>query len=240
MVGSDDPVTDYYAERYREWHFLSDTVGLVVLDEAGHFFLKYRAEELAEIVTDRAPVARWSAPPARPAGPAARCRLGRAPRAAGAAAVRRRRSQPSMGRFLGVTAGQLVSTTGSALTAFAVPIWLYTRTGSVADLGLLWALALICGVLTLPVAGAVVDRVNRRRVMIAASWPRAAVQPRWPLLLWTGHLEVWHIYLLLPLARWPARSSGSPTSRRSRSWCRSATSATPSASPSSATASARC
>ncbi len=51
IVGSADPVTDYYAERYLEWQFLSDTVGLVVLDEAGHFFLRYRAEELAQIVT---------------------------------------------------------------------------------------------------------------------------------------------------------------------------------------------
>ncbi len=51
VVGSEDPVTDYYTERYAEWQFLSDTLGLVVLDQAGHFFLKYRADELAEIVT---------------------------------------------------------------------------------------------------------------------------------------------------------------------------------------------
>ena len=51
MVGERDPATEYYQERYREWHFLTDTRRLVVLDEAGHFFLKYRADELAEIVT---------------------------------------------------------------------------------------------------------------------------------------------------------------------------------------------
>ena len=52
--------------------------------------------------------------------------------------------RPSMARFVGVAAGQLVSITGSALTEFAVPIWIYTRTGSLADFGLLWALALLC------------------------------------------------------------------------------------------------
>ncbi|MEE3922318.1 hypothetical protein V2I01_40650 [Micromonospora sp. BRA006-A] len=56
--------------------------------------------------------------------------------------------KPSMGRFMAVTTGQLISSTGSALTAFALPIWLFNRTGSVANLGLLWALALICGVLS--------------------------------------------------------------------------------------------
>ena len=48
-------------ERYREWHFLSPTAALVVLDEAGHFFLKYRAAELAAIVTTVH--RRWSVPP---------------------------------------------------------------------------------------------------------------------------------------------------------------------------------
>lgn len=51
VVGSQDPVTDYYTERYREWEFLTDSTALVVLDQAGHYFLRYRAEELAEIVT---------------------------------------------------------------------------------------------------------------------------------------------------------------------------------------------
>ncbi|MFD2352276.1 thioesterase II family protein [Nonomuraea ferruginea] len=34
VVGEQDPATDYYRERYREWHFLSETTALVVLDEA--------------------------------------------------------------------------------------------------------------------------------------------------------------------------------------------------------------
>ncbi|PTA47254.1 non-ribosomal peptide synthetase/MFS transporter [Micromonospora sp. RP3T] len=199
VVGSEDPVTDYYRERYAEWQFLSDTLGLVVLDQAGHFFLKYRAEELAEIVT--------RAHPAVVAGdltgldPAARgedagwavhdmLRVGeeRTP----ATTVK-----PSMGRFLAVTVGQLVSSTGSALTAFALPIWLFNRTGSVADLGLLWALALICGVLMLPVAGALVDRVSRRRIMMLASSVAGSIQLVLAALLWTDNLVLWHIYLLV-------------------------------------------
>ncbi|WP_422751932.1 non-ribosomal peptide synthetase/MFS transporter [Micromonospora sp. WMMD708] len=204
VVGSEDPVTDYHSERYAEWQFLSDTLGLVVLDQAGHFFLKYRAEELAEIVTQVHPAVR--AGDVTALGPAARgedagwvvadhLRVGAADRPAPAAV------KPSMARFVAVTAGQLVSTTGSALTAFALPIWLFTRTGSVADLGLLWALALICGVLMLPVAGALTDRVSRRRIMMIASCVSGSIQLVLAALLWTDNLALWHIYGLVALSQ---------------------------------------
>ncbi|MEW2444230.1 non-ribosomal peptide synthetase/MFS transporter [Micromonospora marina] len=202
VVGSEDPVTDYYRERYAEWQFLSDTLGLVVLDQAGHFFLKYRAEELAEIVTQVHPAVVAGdvgalTPQARgeDAGwvVADTLRVGedRKPTTT---------VKPSMGRFMAVTTGQLISSTGSALTAFALPIWLFNRTGSVANLGLLWALALICGVLMLPVAGALVDRVSRRRIMMAASCFAGSVQLVLAALLWTDNLVLWHIYMLVALS----------------------------------------
>ncbi|MFG1647435.1 amino acid adenylation domain-containing protein [Amycolatopsis sp. NPDC049252] len=197
VVGSEDPVTDYYAERYREWEFLTDKTALVVLDQAGHFFLRYRADELAEIITrvhpslddagdlhiaKRGEDAGWavhdthtSTVDEKPAVP------------------------PSMARFVTVTIGQLVSSTGSALTSFAVPIWLYTRTGSVTDLGLLWALALMCGVLILPVAGALVDRGDRRKIMIAVSAVAGLIQLALALLLVADNLQLWFIYVLIPL-----------------------------------------
>ncbi|MFC4061556.1 amino acid adenylation domain-containing protein [Planomonospora corallina] len=204
VVGSEDPVTDYHAERYREWEFLTGTTGLVVLDQAGHFFLKHRADELAEIVTgvhpamarrhadrygpaERGPDAPWALHDTHyPDGPG---------EAAGAPAV-----QPSNSRFLGVALGQLVSATGSALTNFAVPVWLFDRTGSVADLGLLWALTLICGVAVLPFAGPLIDRFDRRRVMAAASGAAGVLQLCLALLLWADRLDLWTIYVLLPLS----------------------------------------
>ncbi|WP_410613650.1 amino acid adenylation domain-containing protein [Amycolatopsis sp. lyj-109] len=197
VVGSEDPVTDYYAERYREWEFLTDRTALVVLDQAGHFFLRYRAEELAEIITRVHPAldepgdlhvsargedAGWAVHDTH------RAEVDDKP------AVK-----PSMARFVTVTVGQLVSSTGSALTSFAVPIWLYTKTGSVTDLGLLWALALLCGVLVLPVAGALVDRGDRRRIMIAASVIAGAIQLVLALLLTAGNLQLWFLYVLIPL-----------------------------------------
>jgi surfactin synthase thioesterase subunit/MFS family permease len=197
VVGSEDPVTDYYAERYREWEFLTDRTGLVVLDQAGHFFLRYRAEELAEILTRVYPAL----------DDPGDLHVSARGDDAGWAVHDTHRStaddkptvKPSMARFVTVTVGQLVSSTGSALTSFAVPIWLYTKTGSVTDLGLLWALALLCGVLVLPVAGALVDRGDRRRIMIAASAIAGVVQLALALLLTAGNLQLWFLYVLIPL-----------------------------------------
>ncbi|MEU8423479.1 amino acid adenylation domain-containing protein [Micromonospora sp. NPDC048835] len=204
VVGSEDPVTDYHVERYAEWQFLTDRLGLVVLDQAGHFFLKYRAQELAEIVTQ--------VHPALIAGDVGELTPQARGEDAGWAVAGTRGVdavvvpdkpvvRPSMARFVSVTVGQLVSTTGSALTAFALPIWLFTRTGSVTDLGLLWALALICGVLVLPVAGAITDRISRRTIMMIASCSAGSVQLVLAALLWTDNLALWHIYGLVALSQ---------------------------------------
>jgi surfactin synthase thioesterase subunit len=197
VVGSEDPVTDYYAERYREWEFLTDRTALVVLDQAGHFFLRYRADELAEIITRVHPALD---DPGELHVSARGEDAGWAVHDTHQAAVDDKPAvKPSLARFVTVTVGQLVSSTGSALTSFAVPIWLYTKTGSVTDLGLLWALALMCGVLILPVAGALVDRGDRRKIMIAASAIAGLIQLALALLLVADNLQLWFLYVLIPL-----------------------------------------
>ncbi|MBG0815686.1 non-ribosomal peptide synthetase/MFS transporter [Planomonospora sp. ID82291] len=241
IAGERDPATEYYQERYREWHFLSATSVLVVLEEAGHFFVRYRAGELAEIVTTAhlaaagpaaAPAEGPAGGPAAPAGgpvaPAGESVAGpalpregdggtwwlggvsrspgaarsaeaaEAPEAAEAAeAAQPPGPEPSMRRFLAVASGQLVSITGSALTEFAVPIWIYLTTGSVADFALFAVLGLVPGLLVAPLAGAVVDRVSRRKVMLCGDIAALCTQLALGVLLWTGNLQIWHIYPLL-------------------------------------------
>ncbi|MFI9771932.1 amino acid adenylation domain-containing protein [Streptomyces sp. NPDC052415] len=51
VVGERDDITLYHEERFREWHFVTNASALVVLDEAGHYFLSFRASELADIIT---------------------------------------------------------------------------------------------------------------------------------------------------------------------------------------------
>jgi MFS family permease len=198
VAGERDPATEFARERYREWHFLSGTAALVVLDEAGHFFLRYRAAELADIVTGTHRALDAPEPPGRQArGDDASWRLLDVSRSPTATTAVRTGPKPSMRRFLAVAAGQLVSITGSALTEFAVPLWIYLHTGSLGRFALFAICGLVPGMLVAPLAGAVVDRHDRRRVMLAGDAAAGATQLAFGLLLWTGHLHLWEIYPLL-------------------------------------------
>jgi amino acid adenylation domain-containing protein len=226
LAGTEDPATDFYAERFREWHFLAPSSAVVVLDEAGHFFLKYRAEEVAEIVTSvhvvmareqagplakegRGPGPTWwlhavshaeAAGDAEAGAGAVDRGLGR--EAAGRPVTGKRKAagnaaEPSMRRFLWIAAGQLVSATGSALTGFAVPLWVYLNTGSVTTFGLLAVVGLVPGLLVAPLAGAVTDRASRRKVMLAGDAAAGGCEAVFAALAWTGNLRVPEIYMLL-------------------------------------------
>jgi amino acid adenylation domain-containing protein len=199
VVGDRDPATEFYQERFREWGLLSPRVMGVVLDEAGHFYLKYRAAELAEILTvhhdgepdrhARTEASSWwrhdVAPPSEPVEP------GRVEAPAG--------PEPSMRRFGAVAAAQLVSILGSALTEFAVPVWIYTTTGSLVSFALLAVVGLVPGLLVAPLAGVLVDRYDRRRVMLWGGAAAGAVQLAFGVLLWTGTLQLGAVFALLAL-----------------------------------------
>ncbi|MFG2089020.1 amino acid adenylation domain-containing protein [Spirillospora sp. NPDC048824] len=205
LVGAQDGVTDMYQERYLEWRFLSGSVALVVLDEAGHYFVRYRAEETAEIVagTHDALAAGTTGALRREArGPAATwwledaddgARSGGGPgEPAGRAAP-----EPGLRRFLAVTSAQLAAVTGSAVTDFALPIWIYLTTGSLARFALFATLAIVPGVLAGPLAGAVVDRLSRRTVLLWSTGAAGTVQLCLGTLVWTGTLRIWHVYPLI-------------------------------------------
>ncbi len=199
IVGERDPATEYYEERYREWHFLTPVSALVVLKEAGHFFIRYRAEELAEIITATHPAVAGERPPPNPteADGATWWLYGIARAGDVPATAEDHGPEPSMGRFIAVASGQLVSIIGSALTEFAIPIWIYLTTGSVARFALFAVIALVPGLLVAPLAGAVVDRMDRRKVMLSADSSALTIQLVLGILLWTDQLQSWHIYPLL-------------------------------------------
>ncbi|GAA1548385.1 hypothetical protein GCM10009827_080840 [Dactylosporangium maewongense] len=185
VVGTRDPATEFYEERFREWHFLSDDSAVVVLREAGHFFLKYRAAEIAEIIDT--PMFGPSAPADGPDRTWYRHGVSHGREVATG-------PQPSLGRFAAVSAGQLASMFGSALTEFAIPVWIYLTTGSVAQFALFAVLGLVPGLITLPIAGALVDRHDRRRIVLAGDLAAGGVQAVLAALLWAGQLSVAALY----------------------------------------------
>ena len=65
-----------------------------------------------------------------------------------------------------VWSGQLVSLVGTNLTWFGLSIWVYLETGSVTQLSMMLLATSLPRILLSPVAGALVDRWDRRWVMI--------------------------------------------------------------------------
>ncbi|WP_066374227.1 non-ribosomal peptide synthetase/MFS transporter [Herbidospora mongoliensis] len=195
VVGERDPAMEFYQERFREWHVVAETTACVVLDEAAHYFVKYRADELATIVT------RTHAAIENGVAETLERRTGDEswwlqdvshdgkPVKAG--------PEPSMKRFAALSAGQLVSIIGSALTEFALPLWIYMTTGSLANFALFSVLALVPGMIVAPLAGTITDRFDRRKVILFGDVAAGGSQLVLGVLAWTGGLEIWHVYPLL-------------------------------------------
>ncbi len=93
--------------------------------------------------------------------------------------------------------GQLVSNLGSAMTAFGLGIWVFIETGSATQLALIVLAARLPMLLVSPFAGALIDRWDRRWAMILADSGAAVGTLATMLLLVTGRLEIWHLYVTL-------------------------------------------
>ena len=118
--------------------------------------------------------------------------------------------------FVGFTIvwfGQVISLMGSAMSGFALTIWAWQITGQATALALMGFFSFGPTVLFSPIAGALVDRWNKKLVMmisdLAAGLSTIAI-----LILYTsGHLQIWHMYVagafsgFFQAFQWPAYSS---------------------------------
>jgi MFS family permease len=102
--------------------------------------------------------------------------------------------------FLIIWLGELISIVGSGLTAFALGVWIYQQTGQATPFALVAFLNAVPQVLLSPVAGALVDRWDRRKVMILADTGSALLTAGVAGLLFIGNLQIWQIYLLALLS----------------------------------------
>src|SRR5216683_4987362 len=92
--------------------------------------------------------------------------------------------------------GQMVSTIGSEVSTLAFPLLILAQTGSPAQAGFAGALrAFPYLVFSLP-AGALIDRWNRKRVMILCDTGRALSLASIPVALAIGHLTIIQLYLV--------------------------------------------
>jgi DHA3 family macrolide efflux protein-like MFS transporter len=100
-----------------------------------------------------------------------------------------------MRTFLTIWIGQVASLIGSGMTAFALGLWIYEQTGEATPFVLIALFNSIPTFALSPIAGALVDRWNRRRVMLAVDSANALVTVALLLLFNSGALQVWHLYL---------------------------------------------
>jgi DHA3 family macrolide efflux protein-like MFS transporter len=112
--------------------------------------------------------------------------------------------------FLLICFGQLISLIGSGLTGFALGVWVYQQTGAVTQFALITLFTTLPGIVVSPVAGAIVDRWNRRHAMMLSDSVAGCCALVVALLLLSGRLDIWHIYLAMGVSsafvalHWPA------------------------------------
>ncbi|HET6444191.1 MAG TPA: MFS transporter [candidate division Zixibacteria bacterium] len=92
--------------------------------------------------------------------------------------------------------GQLVDTIGSSLTSLAASILIYRETGSAASVGLMLIATAAPSLFVGLFAGVIVDRYDRKRIMIAANLIRAVLVFLIPLLV---PLNTAWLYILVAL-----------------------------------------
>ncbi len=100
-----------------------------------------------------------------------------------------------MRTFLWVWFGQFVSVMGTGMTSFGLMIWAYQQTESATTLALLGTFNYIPYLIASPLAGVVVDRCDRRKVMLAADLLAGLVTAGLLGLYATGGLQIWHLYV---------------------------------------------
>ncbi|UCH58375.1 MAG: MFS transporter [Anaerolineales bacterium] len=99
--------------------------------------------------------------------------------------------------FFTIWSGQAFSLLGSQLVGFALIWHLTASTGSATVLTIAAMMEWLPRVFIGPFAGALVDRWNRRFVMLAADSLTALATGAMIYLGWSGVLEIWHIYTLM-------------------------------------------
>lgn len=91
---------------------------------------------------------------------------------------------------------QSLSSLGSAMTNFALVIWLYQDSGSALKTSLLTVCSYAPYVIMSIFAGAVSDKWNKKTIMLICDSAAALCSIATLILLKTGALEVWHLYML--------------------------------------------
>jgi len=99
--------------------------------------------------------------------------------------------------FFTIWGGQVFSLIGSKLVDFALVWYMTETTGSGTVLATGTIVSTLPFVLLGPILGSLVDRWNRRLIIMIADGIVAAFTLLTMALFWSGVIQIWHIYILL-------------------------------------------
>jgi MFS family permease len=122
-----------------------------------------------------------------------------------------------MSGFTIVWLGQIISVLASSMTGFGMTLWMYKQTESATAMGLMQVAFITPFLLLSPVAGAMVDRYNRKLMMMVSDLGAVLSTAVILILYTTGSLEFWHLYIaniingLGNTFQWPAYSAAIST-----------------------------
>src|SRR3989339_93891 len=102
----------------------------------------------------------------------------------------------SLKDFFLLWSGQLLSKLGSSMTSFALIIWVYKTENTVMSATLLSVFSYLPYVLVSFLAGLIIDRFSKKKVLIFCDSVAALCTLCAFILILTGTLELWHLYLI--------------------------------------------
>jgi MFS family permease len=119
--------------------------------------------------------------------------------------------------FLLVWIGQIISVLGSNMTAFGLSIWIYQQTKSATDMAMMQVAFITPFLILSPIAGVMVDRYNRKLMMMVSDLAAGLSTVGLLILFATGHMQFWYLYFAQIINgigntfKWPAYSAAIST-----------------------------
>src|SRR5690554_2658694 len=98
--------------------------------------------------------------------------------------------------FLLIWFGSIISSFGSQMYTIAIPLLIYQISQSALAMSTMRAIEFFPNILIGMLAGVLVDRFSRKKMMQWMSFIQFASVFGMVTLLWTDQIEIWHLYIL--------------------------------------------
>ncbi|MEH7354706.1 amino acid adenylation domain-containing protein, partial [Neobacillus drentensis] len=191
VIGEGDRATEFYQERYKEWGHFSENVDLKTIKHAGHFFFKNQVAELVEIIKEKVDVWKERSSKIFETKKTNESKE----KIVSLKAHAKKQVVPSMNLFLMVALVQIISEIGTILSTFATGIWIFNQTQALSEFAIMFLLGMLPTILVLPFSGAIVDRFDRRVILIISDLVLAICSLSLLILLYGNELQIWQVYV---------------------------------------------